>query len=182
MDLRKKIITGIVCIGIVLLAAFFLFSKSSPSALFLGTSEKGTPAAGDGRPVTRLSAPPNAVVPERGMSLAANIAVPDTIGSAGPNTSASYRSFSLKSENDALTPDTVIVWERDTVRLDITAADRAYNFVQPDYGFKIFLPKGGTKTVEFSATASGKFIMYCASCGGPQRGPVGYIIVVPRGT
>ena len=67
----------------------------------------------------------------------------------------------------------------ETVNLSVTAVDANYSFTQPDYGFNDMIAKGKTQTIQFQAMASGNFSFYCSSCGGPLKGPVGHIIIVP---
>ena len=109
----------------------------------------------------------------------ANVAAPSIVAAANASGSA-FRSFEIKVEGGHFTPDTVIVRQGDTVHIDVTGVDRAYDFTQPDYGFKTLLLKGQSKQIEFNASASGKFKFYCAACGGPDKGPVGYIIISPK--
>ena len=128
---------------------------------------------------TRESISGSVTVPNEGDKVPANVAPPVEVGSAGNNTVASYRSFDLNVSGGAFTPDTVIVKVGDTVHMLITASGGNYDFTQPDYGLKTALLSGKTTVVEFQAITSGKFTFYCASCGGPSKGPVGYVIVSP---
>lgn len=126
---------------------------------------------------TRAAAPQNVVVPEKGSNVPANVAVPQTVAVASPNSSGNLRIFNIKVTGDAFIPDTIIVNAGDFPRLLITAVDKNYDFTQPDYGFRsISIARGTTKTIDMGSTVSGQFTFYCASCGGPARGPVGYLI------
>jgi plastocyanin domain-containing protein len=88
--------------------------------------------------------------------------------------------FSIAVQNGAFTPNTIVLNQGDTVRMLLTARDRDYDFVQPDTGLSSNLPKGVEKIVEFSGMTAGKYTFYCASCGGPDKGPLGHIVVVPK--
>lgn len=117
-------------------------------------------------------------IPDKGDTAPANVAVPTTQGAAGNNTSAQYRSFNLNVSGSSFSPDTIIAKLGDTVHLLITSSGN-YDFTQPDYGLNFKLPSGKTTVVEFQATAAGKYKFYCSSCGGPENGPVGYVVVSP---
>lgn len=93
---------------------------------------------------------------------------------------SNFRSFSLSVSSNEFSPSNVIAYIGDTVRLNITAKDKDYDFYQPDYGLSKQLPKGVAALVEFQVTAAGKYTFYCKSCGGPAKGPVGYVVVVPK--
>jgi hypothetical protein len=38
--------------------------------------------------------------------------------------------------------------------------------------------QGETKILEFQANQEGSFTYYCSTCGGPEKGPMGNIIIV----
>ena len=83
----------------------------------------------------------------------------------------------MKAENNSFIPDTVVVNKGDVVHIDLTAVDKDYAFTQPDYGFDSPIAKGKTRAIEFQAVAGGKITFFCKICGGPEKGPVGYLIV-----
>ena len=154
-------------------------SNNSNSA---GTNPAGGSSPSSTAPVTRLPVPTNISVPEAGASTssAGGVAVPQVESAAAPGVSAKYRSFDITLQNGAFTPSTIAVNQGDTVNLNITALDGSYDFTQPDFGFKYPLPQGESKQIGFEATAPGKFIFYCAACGGPSKGPVGYLLVAGK--
>jgi len=130
---------------------------------------------------THAPVPANVVVPDKGaQNVPANIAVPQVQAPAAPGVTASLRSFSITETADAYTPNTVVVKQDDTVDMLITASGGNYDFAQPDTGLSLAIPAGTTKKVEFQAVSTGKFTFYCPSCGGPAKGPVGYIIVANK--
>jgi len=174
---KGKIIVIIVAVVVVLVVGVIVLMKRSPQSYL--PSLGGAPAAPKG-PTTREAPPQNIVVPESASTTPKGVAAPTVVAPANVANTASYRSFNLKAENNAFTPNTVIVKQGDTTDINITAVDKDYDFTQPDYGFKEPLPKGQTKKIQFGATAAGKFTFYCASCGGPEKGPVGYIIIAPK--
>ncbi len=136
--------------------------------------------------MTRETVPENILVPEKNSAnVSRNVAVPQVVSRGSSSDDSSYRSFDIKIASGHFTPDTVIVNMWDTTNINITAVDANYGFTQPDYGIggtvaKDLIKKGTTKKIQFNASASGKFMFYCASCGGPSKGPVGYLIVVQK--
>ena len=152
-------------------------------------SMPGNNAAGGGsaqtstQPVsqTRSAAPTGVVVPNAGAQNApAGVAVPQSQSPAAPGATAQYRSYNITVDGNAFTPSTIAFNQVDTVNLKITAQGGNYDFTQSDFGLSAVLSDGKSKTVQFQASASGKFEFYCASCGGPSKGPVGYLIVAPK--
>jgi len=177
VDERKLTITGvIIAVVIVIIGAVVLTKYAPPSYAPTSGTGVGTPQSG---PVTRTAAPLNVTVPNAGdKSAPAGVAVPATVAPASPTGSAKLRIFNITIENNKFVPDTVAVNTGDTVHINITAVGADYDFYQPDYGPKVALARGQTNFVEFQASAAGKFIFYCVSCGGPTSGPVGSIVVV----
>ena len=99
---------------------------------------------------------------------------------ASPTGSAKLRIFSLSIDSNKFSQNIIAVNLGDTVHINITAVDGSYDFYQPDYGLKAILVRGQTKPAEFQATAAGRFTFYCQSCGGPDKGPVGYLEVAAQ--
>jgi hypothetical protein len=95
--------------------------------------------------------------------------------------SANFRSYNIKIDKNKFTPDTVIVNQWDTVRINFTSVDRDYDVKQPDFGFAVAIPKGTSGVWESSASGGGTFKFYCVACGGPESGPAGYLIVKASG-
>lgn len=170
---------AVAAVVLILLVGWWLlsgYSGGTGGSVVPGGPESAAVSQG---PVTRLPAPSGISVPNAtSLNVPANVAKPSAVTPAGPNRSASFRKFSISVSGNQFTPSDVIVNVGDTVHLDITAADKEYDFAQPDYGYFKPLPKSMTTPVEFQATAAGKFTFYCRACGGPAKGPVGYIIVV----
>jgi heme/copper-type cytochrome/quinol oxidase subunit 2 len=170
---NKNTLIIVAAVVVVILAVSAWFVYRSPET---PRSEKETGATG-----TRSEVPADVVVPDVGSTnVPENVAVPQTVSPAAPNVEAKFRSFDLRVEGNKFVPDTVAVNVGDTVHINITATDKDYDFVQPEYGFRGSLPKGATKVLEFQATAEGKYTLYCEKCGGPEKGPLAYIIVVKK--
>jgi len=181
IDKKKVIMIAVVVVVVVVVAvALILLVKQSPSVPGPAAGPAGGKPAAPAGPVTRETAPENVTVPNQGDKNAPqNVAVPSSVSPGSASGSTSIRKFSIKIENNEFTPNTVIVKLGDTVDLSFTAVDRDYDFTQPDYGFKASVLKGSSQRIQFGATAAGKFTFYCSSCGGPSKGPVGYVIIAP---
>lgn len=179
----------------VIVAAVVIFV-----GIFVWASLKGTPGSSlggpggtiqDTGPVTRESLPRNVVivVPDtQSADAPENVAVPETVAPAGgpQRGDSKYRSFEIKISVTKFEPDTIIARIGDTVRISATAVGGDYDLFQPDYDFRVpqkigaILKSGETQSVQFDATAEGKFVFFCKSCGGPENGPVGYFVVAPK--
>lgn len=178
MDDRKKRIIVFSVTGLFILIAvpgyymnWFSAHSSRPRDMAV------EPAA----PTTRSPAPNQVVVPDTtSQNIPVNVAKPNFVDNPAQQNVSGYRRFDLKVFRDHFAPDTVIVEARDTVRLNITAVDGDYDFYQPDYGVRQPLPRGKTTPVEFGASSAGAFTFYCAKCDGPEKGPVGTLIVVQQ--
>lgn len=178
MNNRRNLIIAIVVVLLVAAVAI---------AYLVRGERPGSPGAGPGgtgggaNSSTSAPVPSDVTVPELGDSdLPENVARPSAVTEAAPGVSADFRAFAVSVENGKFVPDTVIVRQGDTANIRFTAADRDYDFRQPDYGLASPLRKGVAQTIEFAGVTTGKYTFFCESCGGPASGPVGYIIVVPN--
>jgi len=130
----------------------------------------------------RAEVPADIVVPDVSTQLSEEqkkeIAIPTVVVPAAPGVSAKFRNFSIKAEGGAFVPTKVIANVGDTVHIDFTAVDSPYDIVFPSYNMMQSAQKGETKILEFQALQEGSFTYYCSSCGGPEKGPKGNIIIV----
>ncbi len=183
MTKGKLIILALVIVALVVVLVVWLGVKpNSGTTASTNTAETGTGTTAAGAPAgttqTRAPAPQNIVVPGVGAQVSSsNVAAPQVVTPANSHSTSELRSFTITAEDGKFTPNTVIVNQNDVVNLVISAVGASYDFTQPDYGFHVSIPAGQSKTIQFGATASGQFTFYCASCGGPAKGPIGYIIV-----
>lgn len=106
------------------------------------------------------------------------IALPLVVVPAAPGSTSKFRNFEISAENDVFTPAKVIANVGDTVHIDFTAVDKAYDIAFPSYNMKTSAVAGQTRILEFKARKEGSFSYYCPSCGGPETGPMGQIIIV----
>ena len=181
MDRRTIILFIAIGIGAVLLIGVFVFwGRTAPSAPQGNEPGAAASSAVPKKSTTWTPAPANITVPEKGATVPQNVATPKAVQAAAVGSSANYRGYEVAIRGNAFSPDTVIVSKGDVAHIVFASVDADYDIVQPDYGVSALVPQSQTKTIQFDATAAGKFTFYCKSCGGPENGPVGYIIVVPK--
>jgi heme/copper-type cytochrome/quinol oxidase subunit 2 len=174
---KKILIVVAIAIIAVVVIVFILAERNgakNPNTTNGGSANSGTASSA---PITRLPVPADVVVPEVGTATTSDIAVPQVEAAAAPGVGAKYRSFNIIVQNNGFAPSTIAVNLGDTVNLQVGAVDGNYDFTQPDFGFHVALPEGQDKQIQFAATAKGEFVFYCSVCGGPAKGPVGYLIV-----
>lgn len=116
---------------------------------------------------------PDTKVPEAGENLGNGTAVPTIVTEAAPGVEAKYRSFNISVANDKFTPDTITVYEGDTVNIYLTSQDKNYAFALPDYGLTSNLVKGVKKTIQFQALSAGKYKFTADTA-------IGYMVIVPK--
>jgi heme/copper-type cytochrome/quinol oxidase subunit 2 len=187
---REIILIAVIAVLIILIIIIVVFAT-----LFLNKSLKtetppassALPSSGQlgiiginknsssGQPTTFQPLTEKITVPDVN-SPASNLANPNSIIPFG---TAKSRSFSITISNNQFTPNQIAAYQGDNLAISFTAKDKNYDVYQPEYGWKQTILKGESKPVIFQATASGKFTFYCQSCGGPSKGPVGYIYVSP---
>ena len=185
MELNGKKRVALIAVAVIVVVAVIL--------VFIMVGKKGSaPAANDNNinaenatassgTATRLPAPANVIVPDAGaQNVSADVAVPQVVSAAAPGADSKYRSFNIIVQNGEFMPSTIAVNLGDTVDLQIGAVGGNYDFTQPDYGLRVSLQNGQNKKVEFAAMSSGKFVFYCSSCGGPAKGPMGYLVVAGK--
>lgn len=186
---EKGFIISIIVVVAVLIIGFIVFGgkknnvPNSDTLPPVDNSQTGAnnpanqnPAQNPNQQTSTRTKAPDVVVPDaNATNLPKNVAKPETVIPSG---SAAIRIFEIKADANKFTPDTLIVNNRDTLKIKLTAVDKDYDFTQPDYGLLNYLAKQGqTRTIEFGTSAPGKFTFYCASCGGPDKGPVGYLVI-----
>lgn len=142
----------------------------------------GGPTGTDGQPTsnTRGEVPADIRIPDAGEEQSGELAVPTMVTEAAPGVEARLRSYTIEVNGNSFSPSQVAVRQGDTTRIIFRSLDKDYDFVQPDLGLSRTLPQGQDSIVEVSPQTTGQFTFYCSSCGGPDSGPVGYLIVVPR--
>lgn len=163
-----------------LLIGWYLSRRATPvdTTTPTGTSQTNP----DGTQTSNTLAPvdDNFRVPEQGEEVSGDLAAPQSVVEAAPGVEAKARSFAVSVNNNAFTPSTIAARVGDTISIRFTAQDKDYDFAQPDMGLSAKLLKGKEQLIQVSPTATGKFTFFCASCGGPDKGPVGYIVVAPK--
>jgi heme/copper-type cytochrome/quinol oxidase subunit 2 len=175
---QSRLWIEIAAIVIVAVAAFFV-GRVFPSATPFG-SQAQAPVGPENSSPTREDVPPGTVVPATSSTgLAPGVAQPQIVKKSGGESSPYLRSFSVTVKDGVVSPNNIVSYVGDILTITFESGDRAYDFVQPDHGLSWQVPAGGSKTLQFQASGSGKFVFYCPSCGGPDAGPKGYFTVVP---
>lgn len=144
------------------------------------TSQQQSPQAQEpNKSITREDLTAPVKVPEKGDNTTGDIAVPSDVVPVRPGSESQRRVFNISVSAQAFSPAEIIVKKGDTITINVTAVDGNRDLTQPDFGFSLNIPKGETKLLQMDATTPGKFIFYCKSCGGPESGPIGSIIISP---
>jgi heme/copper-type cytochrome/quinol oxidase subunit 2 len=130
----------------------------------------------------RSEVPVDIKVPELNEPLSENqkkeIAVPEVVVPAAPGADTKLRSFNISAADNKFTPTKIIANLNDIVHISFTALDKDYSLYFPSYRMSQSAKQGETKILEFQASKSGDFLYYCPTCGGPENGPTGHIIIV----
>jgi len=175
---KELIIISIIAVIALVALSVWYFRKNAPINFQDGsTGQNSAPFRGS---ETRQPVGENVSIPDENSSVSTDVAKPQIVAQASPGSLSSLRIFSLNVSANGFEPNTIIVKAGDTVHLNIKAVGKNYDFFQPDYGLSKLLPNGETTVVEFQATAADKYTFYCKACGGPKKGPVGYIVVVTK--
>lgn len=168
-QLRKVVLTAVLVLGafvIVMGLRSVLPTLSEP------------PSTDQTSRITERTSPLGVQVPDMNSQVPAGVAKPTLLTAAAPDSPTSFRKFEMEIRNNEFVPNTVIVREGDTVRIDLVAIDRNYDFYLPYYALRQRIDKQQKRGVEFQALESGTFAFFCERCGGPSTGPVGKLIVV----
>jgi len=156
-------------------------ARRAPASDLNGAAGGNNLGPGEVATSTTLGEVPSDVrIPEAGDEQSGDVAVPSIVAEAAPNVEAKLRGFEVKVEGGTFKPGTVAVRQGDTTRIRFTAIDRDYDFTQPDLGLSAKLLQGKEQVIEVAPQTTGRFTFYCESCGGPDQGPVGYLIVAAR--
>ncbi len=178
---KKAIFIGVGILLLVAIVLFFVFRN--PEQPNVPSGGNGSNATGTGSEQqgsdTFVPVSGNIEIPNVNSQVGSDVAKPTEVKEVGTN-DVSERDFSVVLDRDAVTPQKVIVKLLDIVTINFSAVDKSYDMTQPDNGLSWTVPKGGAKSLQFQGSTPGQFTFYCVSCGGPDKGPVGYIVVVPK--
>ena len=189
MSKKTLIWIGAAAVVVVVGVVVYYFATGTPIPRFgmAGSQANNASSSQAGGVVSSATAQPlpsggaNLTVPgQNATSVPTGIAAPAVVASGSPAGTTSFRSFNIVETATSFTPATIIVNQGDTVHINLTAQGGAYDFTQPDMGLKRSLKSGETGIIQFDANETGKFTFYCSSCGGPAKGPIGYIEVVAK--
>ena len=165
--MKKTIVIGVIVLVILVLVV----------VLILGNRGENTIGEKTGSSTRTVLMGKVAVPGTDSEDFPANVAKPLVVASLNEEGTTNLRVFHVEIKNDTFTPDTIIVRRGDLLRLEVSAIDKNYDITQPDYGSYLSIPRGATKKVSFGVSATDKFTLFCKSCGGPELGPVGWLIV-----
>lgn len=181
VNMKKKTIyvtVGVVALVIVAGVAFRAYQEERIA--LPGVSQPGASPAPTS--ATRAEVPSNIKIPEPGEEVSKGVAAPERVAPASdsPLTDAKSREFTISAENNAYSPNQIIVGHMDVITINFTAKGKAYDMTIPDYGLKRTVNAGESVKLQFQADQVGKFTFYCDICGGLESGTKGTIIVVPK--
>lgn len=189
MEKQQKIVITFGVIIVVAVLVWLVASRVGNPGTTPKNGEQGAPANQSSTqdqqsqkpsgPITREALAAPVKIPEKGDAAAGDVAVPTEVSAVRSGSNSSKREFNIEISKGEFKPSEVIVKLKDTVTLNFTATDGDYDFTQPDFGFSVAVPKGTKKTLQMDATAAGQFLFYCKSCGGPDKGPKGHLVVSP---
>ncbi|MDA2922994.1 cupredoxin domain-containing protein [Patescibacteria group bacterium AH-259-L07] len=95
-----------------------------------------------------------------------------------PEPQPQVKEFNIVARRFAFDPDTITVNKGDTVKLNITSTDTTHGLAISEFGVNAILPPGETKTIEFVASQSGSYTMFCSvACGSGHFDMKGTLIV-----
>lgn len=172
---RKYIIFGaVVLILIIAILVVVLTGGKSGPEIPGGTTTIPNDQSGTYKPVGA-----NIVVPDANSQVDSGVAKPTEVKSVGVD-DLSARSFNVVLNGNSVSPQKIIIKLLDLVTINFSAVDKTYDLTQPDNGLSWTVPGGGSKSLQFQGMTPGEFTYYCDSCGGPDKGPVGYFVVVPK--
>ncbi|MEK7193275.1 MAG: cupredoxin domain-containing protein [Patescibacteria group bacterium] len=169
----RKIFVGVIIVVAVGAVGFGLWQKNSVS------QDANLREASAQKKIMPEPVPENVAVPEKGSEVGSGVAVPVTVSPASPGSSENLRVFMIEMDQNKFSAGKIIVYKGDSIRIEVKAVDKAYDFYQPNYNFKREIQKGKVVTISFQATETGIFPFYCKSCGGSESGPVLSLYVVP---
>jgi len=88
------------------------------------------------------------------------------------------KEFTIVARRFVFEPDTITVNAGDTVKLTINSVDVTHGFAISEFGVNATLFPGQTKTVEFVASRSGTYRMFCSIvCGSGHSSMKGTLVV-----
>lgn len=178
-ETKSRLLTAAEVIGLVVVVVIIgiIINRIVTSRVNNGAVQ---PATSSTVSQTVSDVPADIYVPDAGEEAKGDVAVPSAVVEAAPGVEAKARSYAIAVNGNAFSPSTVIVRAGDTTSIRFTAQDKDYDFVQPDLGLSSKLLRGKEQLIQVSPSTPGRYQFFCQSCGGPDKGPVGYLIVAPN--
>lgn len=169
----------LVAILIVGLLIGWYVARRSPST---GTIPTGTQNQGQGTSSTHSELDGDIRVPEAGETVSGDVAVPLAVVDAAPGVDAKRRTFEVTLDGSSFSPAQVIVYAGDTTSIRFKTTAGTCAFSQPDLGLSSNFTTDKEQLIEITPdrSMSGKFAFFCTNLGGPEGGPIGYLVVAPK--
>lgn len=182
-DSKTRLITiaeigVLIAVLVVGLLIGWYFARRAPSSDLAPGANNASSSSQQSATVSDV--PADTVVPEVGDAQSGDVAVPNSVVDAAPGVEAKSRSYVVTVNGDKFSPSTIAARVGDTISIRFTAEDKDYDYTQPDLGLSAKLLKGKEQLIQVSPSTVGRFTFFCASCGGPDKGPVGYLVVAPK--
>lgn len=173
-------VTVLVAVLVAGLLVGWYLARRAPST---GTIPVG-PGAGSGTvtSTTRGEVPSDIKVPNPGDTASGDVAIPTAVVDAAPGVDSKRRSFDVAFNGSNFAPSQVIVYAGDTTSIKFTTSGGTCEFSQPDMGLASTFTTERDQLIEITpdASMSGKYAFFCKNLGGPESGPVGYLLVAPK--
>lgn len=173
---KKNIVFGVV-LGVVLVVAGVWFFGGKNAAEKSGSAPKGPDIFRPENPKalptieggTRETLKEKIETPEAGATpKSTDVAVPVNVSQIG---TAAGRTFEIKGENGAFSPNTIVVNELDIITVNLSAVDDAYSISFPDFGVYLKVEKGASARRQFQAYPFGEYVFSCSDvCKTPVSG------------
>jgi plastocyanin len=177
LDKQEKILITVAVIIVTIIVIIIFWHQPAPVSQNNSNSSSSTVSQ---ESLTHKSLTEAVPVPSVGQTNVAttDLAIPIATASEAPGINQSQvRAFNISITADQFSPSKVSVYNGDVVHIIFASTDKNYDVYQPDYGWLVTVNKGKSAQVVFTANSSGRFTFYCPSCGGPSKGPIGYIYV-----
>lgn len=178
--MNRKLVVGLLILVILAAVGVTIWYLTRTPASTTPTQNASTTPQAENASAEINQAPLDIAPPSPGEQAPEGVAVPKNEVKAAPQTSELLRFYDVKIENGKFTPSIIVVKQGDVAQVNMTAVDGDYDFTLPAFGVTVPLKKGVTRKLDLSTPESGAFQFYCSLCGGPEKGPVGTLSVVPK--
>lgn len=173
---KKNIVIGVVAgVLLIVVGVWFFGGKNTAEKgasvpkgpdVFRPENPKALPTIEGG---TREALKEKIETPEVGAEpKSADVAVPMSVSQIG---TAAGRTFEIKGENGAFSPNTIVVNEFDIITVSLSAVDAEYSISFPDFGIYWKVEKNSSARRQFQAYPFGEYVFSCSDvCKTPVLG------------